>query len=80
MDYLINAKNPLLHFNKRITQIYLSAKYVYCVHPAKTTAKVSEKSRNKRHSHHFQWCPLSCLCLYCYRFNLYKNRGSRKGL
>ena len=34
----------------------------------KTTAKLSEKSRNKYHSNHFQQCSLSCPCLYCYCF------------
>ena len=43
---------------------------------SKTNAKLSEKSRNKRHSDWFKWCPLSHLHLYCYRFlpSLYLNQ------
>ena len=34
----------------------------------KQPTKLYEKSRFKRRSHHFQWCPLSRPCLYSCRF------------
>jgi hypothetical protein len=47
---------------------------------SKTTDKLSEKSRNKRHSNSFQWCPLSRQYLYCYHFllSIYMNQVPEK--
>ena len=56
--------------NERILNLLCNVKM------SKTTAKLSEKSRNKRRSDRFQWCPLSHLHLHCYRFlpSLYLNQ------
>ena len=35
---------------------------------SKSLKCLPEKSRNKRRSNRFQWCPLSHPHLYCYRF------------
>jgi hypothetical protein len=41
---------------------------------------LTKKSRNGRRSNHFQWCPLSRLHLYCYRFLLFIQLGTTKAL
>jgi len=46
--------------------LFLAAMYMYCIYSAMSNCpnkqpKFIEKKRNKDHSYHFQWCPLSCL-------------------
>jgi hypothetical protein len=50
------------------------------VKKSKTIVKFSEKSRNKRRSNRFLWCPLSRPCLYCFSFlpSLNMNRVPEK--
>jgi len=60
-------------FTDNISNLYLP----YTVKKkSKTTAKLSEKSRNKHCSNCFQWCHLWRQRLYCYRFflSLYMNQ------
>jgi hypothetical protein len=59
-------------FNDNVRILCLSCN----IKKSKTTAKLSEKSRNKRRSNRFQWSPMWRQCLYCYCFllPLYRNQ------
>jgi hypothetical protein len=51
-------------FSDNVHILYLS----FNAKKPKITAKLSKRSRNKRHSPHIWWCPLWSPCLHWYRF------------
>ena len=60
--------------------------YEYSVYPVMSKSPKQllflNKAENYHGSNHFQWCPLTCLHLYCYRFLLFAlhESGTRKAL